>query len=70
MPIPVIAPSLESEVISLRESFNGSSLGPSDGAIAMMTPAYPRDMIGYGPMPPDPQWPGGARLALNFVLNY
>ena len=31
---------------------------------------YPRDLIGYGRDRPDPQWPGGARLALNFVLNY
>lgn len=31
---------------------------------------YPRDLIGYGPTPPDPQWPGGARLALSFVVNY
>ncbi len=29
-----------------------------------------RDLIGYGGTPPDPQWPNGARLALNFVLNY
>ncbi|WP_213958001.1 MULTISPECIES: allantoinase PuuE [unclassified Variovorax] len=29
-----------------------------------------RDFVGYGRNPPDPQWPGGARLALNFVLNY
>ena len=29
-----------------------------------------RDFIGYGANPPDPKWPGGARLALNFVLNY
>jgi putative urate catabolism protein len=29
-----------------------------------------RDMVGYGRTPPDPQWPGGARLALSFVLNY
>lgn len=28
-----------------------------------------RDFIGYGGMPPDPRWPGGARLALNIVLN-
>ncbi len=28
-----------------------------------------RDLIGYGRTPPDPQWPGGARVALNFVLN-
>lgn len=29
-----------------------------------------RDFIGYGPNPPDPKWPGGARLAVNFVVNY
>lgn len=29
-----------------------------------------RDLIGYGRTPPDAQWPGGARLALSFVLNY
>jgi putative urate catabolism protein len=29
-----------------------------------------RDFVGYGESPPDPQWPRGARLALNFVLNY
>jgi putative urate catabolism protein len=31
---------------------------------------YPRDMIGYGRKPPHPQWPGQARVALQFVLNY
>ena len=31
---------------------------------------YPRDMTGYGRWPPHPQWPGNARLALQFVLNY
>ncbi len=31
---------------------------------------YPRDMLGYGPNPPDPQWPGKARIAVQFVLNY
>jgi allantoinase len=35
-----------------------------------MTSARARDMIGYGGSPPDPQWPGQARLAVNFVLNY
>ena len=29
-----------------------------------------RDFIGYGPTPPDAGWPGGARVALNIVLNY
>ena len=31
---------------------------------------YPRDMIGHGANPPDPQWPGGARIAVQIVLNY
>jgi peptidoglycan/xylan/chitin deacetylase (PgdA/CDA1 family) len=34
-----------------------------------MTDTYDRDLIGYGANPPDPQWPGNARLALNFVIN-
>jgi putative urate catabolism protein len=32
--------------------------------------AYPRDLIGYGRHVPQAGWPGGARLAINFVLNY
>jgi putative urate catabolism protein len=35
-----------------------------------MTTAYPRDLIGYGAHPPHPQWPGSARIAVQFVLNY
>ena len=31
---------------------------------------YPRDLVGYGRHPPHPQWPDGARIALQFVLNY
>lgn len=30
----------------------------------------PRDLTGYGQTPPHPQWPGQARIALQFVLNY
>ena len=29
-----------------------------------------RDLVGYGERPPDPRWPGGARVALSLVLNY
>ncbi|MGL5924738.1 allantoinase PuuE [Chroococcidiopsis sp.] len=35
----------------------------------MPTP-YPRDLIGYGRTPPDPQWQGQARVAVQFVINY
>ncbi len=31
---------------------------------------YPRDLIGYGQRPVDPRWPEGARLAIQFVVNY
>jgi allantoinase len=31
---------------------------------------YPRDLVGYGREPPQAQWPGDARIALQFVLNY
>jgi peptidoglycan/xylan/chitin deacetylase (PgdA/CDA1 family) len=33
-------------------------------------PAYARDLVGYGRFPPDPKWPGGARVAVQFVINY
>ncbi|WP_171100486.1 allantoinase PuuE [Ruegeria sp. HKCCD7255] len=36
----------------------------------MQAPRYPRDMIGYGATPPDAKWPGGAKLAVQIVLNY
>ena len=35
-----------------------------------MPQTYDRDLIGYAGDPPDPKWPGGKRLALNFVINY
>lgn len=31
---------------------------------------YPRDLIGYAGNPPDPHWPGEARIAVSLVLNY
>ena len=31
---------------------------------------YPRDLVGYGANPPHPKWPGNARIAVQFVLNY
>ena len=34
------------------------------------THSYPRDLKGYGDNPPHPQWPNGARIAVQFVLNY
>lgn len=34
------------------------------------TAPYPRDLVGYGRLPPHARWPGGARIAVQFVLNY
>ncbi|HEY7242780.1 MAG TPA: allantoinase PuuE [Xanthobacteraceae bacterium] len=31
---------------------------------------YPRDLAGYGRDPPDPRWPGDARICVQFVVNY
>lgn len=31
---------------------------------------YPRDMRGYGANPPNADWPGGARVVVQFVVNY
>jgi putative urate catabolism protein len=35
-----------------------------------MASPYPRDVVGYGAHPPDPKWPGRARVAVQFVINY
>ena len=42
---------------------------PALSAMAEEAP-YPRDMIGYGRNPPRADWPAGARVALQFVVNY
>ncbi|MFC7051539.1 allantoinase PuuE [Hansschlegelia quercus] len=36
----------------------------------MASSDYPRDMLGYGPNSPRVRWPGDARVAVQFVLNY
>ena len=36
----------------------------------MTTPEYPRDLVGYSRTPPHARWPNGARIAVQFVLNY
>src|SRR2546427_4932518 len=48
----------------MRRSARGSFCASS------RTLSYPRDLAGYGAKPPKAKWPGGARLALQFVLNY
>lgn len=36
----------------------------------MYSPDYPRDLVGYGRTPPHANWPGKAKIAVQFVLNY
>ena len=36
----------------------------------MADSSYPRDLVGYGRNPPHAHWPGDARIAVQFVLNY
>ena len=44
-------------------------LTPSDAA-GTAPARYPRDLAGHGRRPPQARWPGGARVALQFVLNF
>ena len=41
----------------------------ADAKIMSQSP-YPRDLVGYGRNPPHANWPGRARIAVQFVLNY
>ena len=43
---------------------------PMTPTSAPTRPSYPRDLVGHGRTPPHPRWPGDARVALQFVLNY
>jgi allantoinase len=38
--------------------------------MSLLDKSYPRDLIGYGRNPPHAQWPGKAKIAVQFVLNY
>ena len=51
----------------------GKSAPPGGSAahvVASVGATYPRDLVGYGRTPPHAQWPGRARIAVQFVLNY
>jgi len=43
---------------------------PARSKSAASVVGYPRDLIGYGRHPPQANWPGRAKIALQFVLNY
>ncbi|MFG1343763.1 allantoinase PuuE [Xanthobacter autotrophicus DSM 431] len=50
--------------MSAQPPFSGAARDPVTGK------PYPRDLIGYGRTPPHPRWPGEARIAVQFVVNY
>ena len=31
---------------------------------------FPRNHVGFGRRPPNPEWPNGAKIAVSFVINY
>ena len=43
---------------------------PQEHAQTVPQDRYPRDLAGYGSNPPHAQWPGKARIAVQFVLNF
>jgi putative urate catabolism protein len=44
-------------------------LASNSASLVRPDPMLVRDLAGYGETPPDPRWPGGARIAVNFNLN-
>ena len=52
--------------LPMRQSKSPVSCGSRD----LSASDYPRDMRGYEPNPPNVSWPGGARIAVQFVVNY
>ena len=48
----------------------GRSGGGRDREPVLTEPRYPRDLAGGGPHPPSANWPGGAAVAVSFVVNY
>ena len=66
-----LQPDTESHVShSVRPSNHGPASAPRPFPRPALNPRMDRDLIGYGANPPNPNWPGAARLAVNFVLNF
>src|SRR3984893_18237363 len=63
---PLLASGYESFLLGRSECFVRFALE----RMVSMFEQQARDFIGYGATPPDPKWPGGARIAVNFNLNY
>jgi hypothetical protein len=60
-------------IAALMENVTPQAIHAADEGRAHMTDAEAgrtRDFLGYGRQPPDPRWPNGAHVAVNFVINY
>lgn len=56
---------------AFEEDLGGNRFSPEIKKIMTQKPSrYPRDLHGYGSVSPDPRWPGGAKIAVQIVLNY
>lgn len=55
---------------TIWSNFEQATPGPTPQPVRENTMRYPRNMLGYGQTPPNANWPGGARVAVQFVLNY
>ena len=56
--------------MSTPSGTNNSSKWASQHANDGLSKYGGRDMMGYSDKPPSPRWPNGAKVALNFVINY
>ena len=54
---------------ALESRRSGRPCGPSEGVREKFMTST-RDFIGYGRTPPHPRWPGNARVAVQFVINF
>jgi len=69
IPAPALSSSLARD-FHLDNPVCGATVPENWKGDFMAENTYPRDLVGYGRTPPQPRWPGDARIAVQFVLNY
>src|SRR4029450_12479238 len=60
----------EPDNVRQDRAVEGRAKNPLRGSLSVAGAGYQRDLRGYGRNPPDPQWPGKARGAVQFVVNF